>query len=102
MKTYGKRICPVCGKEFEATTAGNLICSKECRKKRNNQLCSANNKRKRMAEAREKERENHVVDYGSANMNAIAEIARNGVNYGQQVAERYKQEMRKTSVKKHD
>lgn len=65
-------------------------------------MCSANNKRKRMAEEREKERENHTVDYGSANMNAIAEIARNGVNYGQQVAEYYKRKMRETSVKKHD
>lgn len=63
-------------------------------------MCSANNKRKRMAEARA--RESHEMDYGSANMNAIAEIARNGVNYGQQVAEQYKQKMRESSVKKHD
>lgn len=30
-RNYGKRICLTCGKEFEATTAPQIFCSKECK-----------------------------------------------------------------------
>ena len=70
-----------------ATHHNQITCSQECHRKRNNKLSSRKAKAERMEEARMAER-GKEMDYGTANMNAIAEIARQGVHYGQIVAEK--------------
>lgn len=45
--SYGKAVCPVCGKEFEMLNSRQMYCSKQCRSKRNNAYANAQRAKQR-------------------------------------------------------
>lgn len=45
MKTYGRRICPICEKAFEATYPSQVCCSSKCQTKRIRGFNAANKRR---------------------------------------------------------
>ena len=98
-------VCGICGKEFTPTTYNQRYCSSECsrekerrRKREANRAEYARRKAERERIKRELEQYGIIPQkeerrkrplYESENMNAIAEIARYGVHYGQTVARMY-------------
>ena len=96
------RICAVCGKEFTPKAYNQVYCSEECanvreieRKREWGRQYQQRKKRereenkKRLTQAGEPTPAKRKPLYESANMNAIAELARNNVHYGLAVAEMY-------------